>query len=64
MATYKQAIRWIVHNDDISQIEDGITVTAALIADLFKKDDQKVIKDILNYDRKLKYENVHNKRSD
>ena len=56
-ASYKQAISWIVLNDDTSDIEQtGIgTVTMALVADIFGKDDEKVMADIKR--AKEKFEN-------
>lgn len=53
MARYRDAIEWIAHNDDTEWAENdpdeacGTTsVTAALVADLFGKDDQQVRKDV------------------
>ena len=49
MASYRQAIRWIVLNDDTAWLEDGngsISVTAALVADLFRKTDYEVTADL------------------
>lgn len=54
MASYSKAILWVVQNDDLDWVdgEDGtagkeMSVTAALIADLFDKPDTTVRKDIL-----------------
>lgn len=50
MARYKDAIRWIALNDDCEWLEgkDGssISVTAALVADLFRKTDYEVAADL------------------
>lgn len=50
MARYRDAIEWIVRNDDVSDIgeaDDPLpTVTMALTADLFGKDDETVFRDI------------------
>lgn len=46
---YREAIRWMVDNDDTSWIDDEepiISVTAAMIADLFDVDHKKIIEDI------------------
>jgi hypothetical protein len=45
-ATYKRAIKWIVDNDDVTDIDFAITPTGALVADMFGKTDEKVITDI------------------
>lgn len=49
MASYKQAIAWMVENDDCNWVErdgDPQSVTAALVADLFAKEDEQVRKDL------------------
>jgi hypothetical protein len=49
MATYKNAIYWIAANDDTEWLDDensGISVTAALVADLFNKTNEQVTEDI------------------
>lgn len=48
MASYKQAIEWMVDNDDTEWVEaDPHSVTAALVADLFGKTDIQVRLDII-----------------
>ena len=57
MARYQDAIKWIVDNDDTEWVSDDSateSVTAALVADLFNKTDEKIradIKDALRRDR-------------
>ncbi len=48
MASYKKAITWMVENDDTEWVEnnDPISVTAALVADLFDKTDEKIREDL------------------
>lgn len=49
MARYKDAIRWIVENDDTDWLDSSngsLSVTGCLVADLFGKDDETVVKDI------------------
>lgn len=49
MATYKEAIRWIVQNDDLTFLYDrsgGLSTSGCLVADIFKKTDEQVLKDI------------------
>lgn len=46
---YKQAINWIVMNDDTEWLDDECpipSVTACLVADLYGVDIEKVIKDL------------------
>lgn len=58
MATYKQAIEWIALNDDTDFLDDTevdtISVTASMVADLFSKDDETVVRDLR---RAIKREN-------
>jgi hypothetical protein len=58
MARYKDAIRWIVENDDTDWLDsDGTeSVTAAMVADLFSKTDEEVKRDL------LKLEETYSKR--
>lgn len=49
--SYRRALRWIVENDDTEflndeNLEHGLSVTAALVADLFGKDDEAVFRDL------------------
>lgn len=47
--SYRQAIHWIVENDDTEFVNDEqplISVAASLVADLFNKTDQQIIADI------------------
>lgn len=49
MARYQDAINWIAFNDDTDWLDEehgSISVTAALVVDLFHKDEKQVIKDI------------------
>jgi hypothetical protein len=47
VASYKQAIQWMVDNDDTDWVEaDPQSVTAALVADLFGKEDDQVRLDL------------------
>lgn len=52
--SYKRAIEWIALNDDVTDIDFAPTPTSALIADLFGKEDETVVKDIKNYIEKRK----------
>jgi len=47
-ASYKAAIEWMVENDDTEWIgcDDPHSVTAAMVADLFGKDDETVRADL------------------
>lgn len=46
-ASYRDALFWITRNDDCSWLPDGpISVTAALVADLFEVDDARIRKDL------------------
>jgi hypothetical protein len=48
-ASYRAAIAWMVLNDDTEWVEaDPLSVTAALVADLFGKDDEQVRRDLRN----------------
>lgn len=52
MASYKQAIEWMAVNDDTEWTKDeapALSVTAALTADLFRKDDQTVTADLRKF---------------
>jgi hypothetical protein len=49
MARYQDAIEWIAYNDDSSWVMDeepSMSVTAALIGDLWGKDKSQLIADI------------------
>lgn len=58
---YKFAIRWLAYNDDCEYLneEEGndipLSVAASLVADIFKKEDVKVIADV-----RKEYERIHN----
>ena len=46
---YREALRWIIFNDDTSWLTDeygSLSVTAALVADLFGVSDERIIKDL------------------
>lgn len=48
-ASYREAIRWIADNDDTQWLNDDepmFSVTAALVADLFDVDTDRVTKDL------------------
>lgn len=48
-ASYNRAIHWMVDNDDTEWTKDEepmLSVTAALVADLFGKTDETVTKDL------------------
>ena len=51
--SYKRAISWIAHNEDLSYIDkaaegrDAVPVTVAFCADMFGKEDTKVAQDVL-----------------
>ena len=48
--SYREAMQWIVLNDDTEWLTDehgSLSVTAALVADLFGVSDERVIKDLL-----------------
>lgn len=49
MTKYQAAITWIAKNDDTEWLEDDkpiISVTASLVADLFNRSHEQVIKDL------------------
>jgi hypothetical protein len=49
MARYKDAIDWIAQNDDTTWVDipnDPISIRGALVADLFRKSDAQVRKDL------------------
>ena len=57
MAKYKDAIKWIVLNDDITFLDTWDehpfeSVSAALIADLFNKSTEQVVNDMLKEKRR------------
>ena len=60
MASYRAAIAWMVLNDDTEWVDNGDpqSVTAALVADLFGKDDDKVLQDLKRLKAKLHKEKV------
>ena len=48
-ASYKNAVAWIVANDDTEWLNDQepiISVSAALVADLFGRDEPEIIADL------------------
>lgn len=50
MARYKDALQWITDNDDTMWLRDDngyLSVTAAMVADLFGKTDDQVKRDLL-----------------
>lgn len=52
---YKKAIEWIALNDDTEWLNDEepiISVTGAMVADLFDVDQEKVIKDLIKFCKK------------
>ncbi len=55
MASYRQAIQWMVENDDTEWVSNGDpqSVTAALVADLFSKSDEQVRRDIFKALQKI-----------
>jgi hypothetical protein len=62
MARYKDAIWWIVANDDTEFLNDeepSLSVSAVLVADLFEKDDEVVLADL----RKEKERQLKEKRN-
>ncbi len=51
MRSYRTAIEWMVFNDDtewVHEVGSPIAVTACLVADLFKKTDEEVRRDLIN----------------
>lgn len=47
--SYRRALDWIIENDDTCFLDDEdatISVTGALVADMFGKDDETVIRDL------------------
>ena len=60
-ASYRSAIEWMALNDDTEWVKDGepdcgLSVTAALVADLFGKTDEKVKRDLARAVAKMKQE--------
>jgi len=47
-ASYREAIRWIVENDDIEWLDNGDpeSVTAVLVADLYRRSVEEVTADL------------------
>jgi hypothetical protein len=46
---YKAALQWLLDNDDTEWLDDefgSISVTACLVADIYNKDQDKVIADL------------------
>lgn len=66
MARYRDAIQWIVIQDDTNWVDEPLadaavpvlSVTAALVADLFGKTDVEVVKDIKKALRRESYARV------
>lgn len=54
-ASYREAILWMAHNDDNEWVEkdDPVSVTAALIADLFDVEQEKVKADLIRQLEKM-----------
>lgn len=55
VASYGLAIKWIIQNDDIEWLDDpcgSISVSAALIADLFGRTEEEVVEDLLRERKK------------
>lgn len=49
MASYRRALQWIAQNDDCEFLKDEspvISVTASLVADMFGKTDETVMRDL------------------
>lgn len=49
MANYKQALEWLALNDDTNWLQDengSLSVSTALVADLFKKSDEQITIDL------------------
>lgn len=47
--SYKEALRWLALNDDCEWLKDdepALSVAAALVADMFEKEDNKLIADL------------------
>lgn len=56
-ASYKDAIWWMAANDDTEWVNDDepiMSVTATLVADLFDKDHETVIRDLRKQLEKLR----------
>lgn len=57
MATYKEAIEWIVLEDDIDFLNDysinSLSVTASMVRDLWNKTDEQIRKDLIKAVKKL-----------
>lgn len=54
-ASYREAIKWIVYNDDIEWLDDEDpipSVSAALISDMFDVEHEKVVSDLKREIRK------------
>jgi hypothetical protein len=49
MAKYRQAIEWIIENDDTDWVtgNEPLSVTASLVADLFMKNSNDVRRDLI-----------------
>lgn len=48
-ASYREAIRWVVYNDDTDWLDDDepvVSVTVSLIADIFDVTHDKIIADL------------------
>ena len=58
--SYREAIRWMAYNDDTEWVEDDEpfpSVTAAIIADLFDVDTDRVTADLRRQLTKMQKEN-------
>lgn len=62
MATYKQALDWIIWNDDTDWIDahpDTPSVTACLVADLFGKTLSRITADLIRRRKQTEKENAN-----
>lgn len=61
MPTYKEAINWIAENDDTDWLHEPnpiLSVTASMVADIWKKTESEVIDDIrMQVERSMKAKN-------
>lgn len=56
---YREALQWLLENDDChyldstSDADSGLSVTASLVADIYRKKDEKVREDLLRLWRSM-----------
>lgn len=55
--SYREALRWLLLNDDTEWLNDarhGLSVSTALVADLFGVDDERIVADLLRLRERMR----------